>query len=405
MAIIKAVNSKSSIGRAINYISKKEKTEEKLISGIDCNPLTAIDEMKATKELYDKKDGRQYSHFIQSFNPKDTLSPEKAHEIGKEFIKNNNKFKGHEILLATHKDKDHIHNHFIINSVNYESGRKFHTTKYEYQEMKEKSNQLSKKHGLIVPEKSNEKGKVTSFNQNKYRVMERHFNGTARSYVIETALAVKKAQEEAISKKEFIKEMENQGYSTNWTDTRKHVTFINQETGKRVRLANLEKTFNDPNFTKGGLTDEFKQTLRRREERGGIKSINIGDKGVKRAYEKLHHGTDGQGRNQPSSSFKGDSSDRGHKQKSTGDNDFHIGGAKEYIRKTASENATSIGELFKPDARTREIEQKKARELERADRKEHEKRIESSKSRDKGVTGEHRERTKPSKSRNRGISR
>ena len=54
MAIIKAVNSKSSIGIAINYISKKEKTEEKLISGIDCNPKTAIDEMKATKELYDK---------------------------------------------------------------------------------------------------------------------------------------------------------------------------------------------------------------------------------------------------------------------------------------------------------------------------------------------------------------
>ena len=54
MAIIKAVNSKSSIARAINYITKAEKTEKKLISGIDCNPETAIDEMKATKELYDK---------------------------------------------------------------------------------------------------------------------------------------------------------------------------------------------------------------------------------------------------------------------------------------------------------------------------------------------------------------
>ena len=65
MAIIKAVNSKSSIARAINYITKAEKTEKKLISGIDCNPETAIDEMKATKELYDKNDGRQYAHFIQ----------------------------------------------------------------------------------------------------------------------------------------------------------------------------------------------------------------------------------------------------------------------------------------------------------------------------------------------------
>ena len=405
MAIIKAVNSKSSIGRAINYVSKKEKTEEKLISGIDCNPLTAIDEMKATKELYDKKDGRQYSHFIQSFNPKDKISPEKAHEIGKEFIKSNNKFKGHEILLTTHKDKDHIHNHFIINSVNYETGRKFHTTKYEYQEMKDKSNQLSKEHGLTVPEKSNEKGKVTSFNQNKYRVMERHFQGTARSYVIDTALAIKKAQGKATSREEFIKEMENQGYSTNWTDRRKHVTFKNNETEKRVRLSNLEKTFNDSNFTKGGLADEFERTLRRREGTRGIKGIDSRNKRVKRTYEELYHGADGQGRNQPSSSPERDTSHRGHKQESTGDNDFHIGGAKEYIRKTASENATSLGELFKPDARTREIEQEKARELERADHREYEKRIESSKSRSRQVTKEHRERTQPSKSRNRGISR
>lgn len=383
MAIIKAVNSKSSIGTAINYVSKKEKTEEKLISGIDCNPLTAIDEMKATKELYDKRDGRQYSHFIQSFNPKDKLSPEKAHEIGKKFIKNNDKFKGHEVLLATHKDKKHVHNHFIINSVNYETGRKFHTTKYEYQAMKDKSNELSKEHGLTVPEKIEEKGKVTSFNQNKYRVMERHFKGTARSYVIDTALAVKKAQGKSISREDFIKEMEDQGYNTNWTDTRKHVTFINNETGKRVRLANLEKTFNDSNFTKGGLTDEFEQTLRRRERSRRTKGIDSRNKGVKRAHEELHQSTDGQGLHQPPSSLKRDSGYRGDKQKGTGANDFDIGRAKEHIRKSASENARSLGELSKPDARTRKIEQEKARELERANRRELERRIERSKSRDR----------------------
>ena len=241
MAIIKAVNSKSSIGRAINYITKKEKTEEKLISGIDCNPETAIDEMKATKELYDKDDGRQYAHFIQSFNPNDEISPEKAHEIGKEFIEKNDKFKGHEIVLATHKDKKHIHNHFIINSVNYENGKKLHTTKYEYQAMKDISNELSKEHNLTVPQKSEEKGKITSFNQDKYQVMKKHFEGKGKSYVLETAIAYKKAKEKSISKEDFIKEMESQGYSTKWKDTSKHITFTNKESGKKVRLANLEK--------------------------------------------------------------------------------------------------------------------------------------------------------------------
>ena len=388
MAIIKAVNSKSSIGRAINYITKKEKTEEKLISGIDCNPETAIDEMKATKELYDKDDGRQYAHFIQSFNPKDEISPEKAHEIGKEFIENNDKFKGHEIVLATHKDKKHIHNHFIINSVNYESGNKLHTTKYEYQAMKDISNKLSKEHGLTVPEKSKEKGKITSFNQNKYQVMKNHFEGKGKSYVVDTAIAVKKAKEKATSKEHFIKEMENQGYKTNWKDTSKHVTFINKETEKRVRLANLEKTFNDKDFTKEGLIDEFRQNYGEREsdrerentEQGSNRSINT-DKGVKRPDEVLSQGADGQGFNQPANGLKRDPSHRGNEQEVTGSDDFDNEKARELINAAARENAKSVGALSKPDARAREIEQKKARELEQSNSREHERRIESHKSR------------------------
>ena len=388
MAIIKAVNSKSSIATAINYITKKEKTEEKLISGIDCNPKTAIDEMKATKELYDKNDGRQYAHFIQSFNPSDDISPEKAHEIGKEFIEKNDKFKGHEIVLATHKDKNHIHNHFILNSVNYESGNKFHTTKYEYQEMKDISNELSKEHKLTVPEKSKEKGKITSFNQDKYQVMKKHFQGTAKSYVLETAIAVKKAKEKATSKDYFIKEMEDQGYSTNWKDTSKHITFTNKESGKKVRLANLEKTLNDQDFTKDVLIDELQRNYgerqvereRTKSEQGTNESI-IPDKGAKRPDEVLSQGADGQGFNQSADSLKRDTGDRESEQTITGSDDFDSATARELIKQSARENAKSVGELSKPDARAREIEREKAKELERADRKQHERRIEHSKSR------------------------
>lgn len=388
MAIIKAVNSKSSIATAINYITKKEKTEEKLISGIDCNPKTAIDEMKATKEIYDKDSGRQYAHFIQSFNPKDDISPEKAHEIGKAFIEKNNKFKGHEIILATHKDKNHIHNHFIINSVNYENGSKLHTTKYEYQEMKDLSNELSKEHNLTVPEKSKEKGKITSFNQNKYRVMERHFQGTAKSYVLETAIAYKKAKEIAISKDGFIKEMENQGYETKWKDSSKHITFTNKENGKKVRLANLEKTLNDQDFTKEVLIDELQRNYGERQVEGertepeqGTNGSIITDKGVKRPNEVLSQGSDGQGFNQPADSFKRDTGDRESEQTITRTDDFDSATARELIKQSARENAKSIGELSKPDARSREIEREKAKELERENRREHERRIEHSKSR------------------------
>lgn len=388
MAIIKAVNSKSSIATAINYITKKEKTEEKLISGIDCNPKTAIDEMKATKEIYDKDSGRQYAHFIQSFNPKDNISPEKAHEIGKEFIEKNHKFQGHEIVLATHKDKDHIHNHFIINSVNYENGSKLHTTKHEYQEMKDLSNELSKDHNLTVPEKSKEKGKITSFNQSKYRVMEKHFQGTAKSYILETAIAYKKAKEKSISKDDFIKEMGDQGYDTKWKDTSKHITFTNKESGKKVRLANLEKTLNDQDFTKEVLIDELQRNFgerqvgrERTEPEQGTNGTIIPDKGVKRSNEVLSQGSDGQGFNQPADSLKRDTGDRESEQTITRSDDFDSATARELIKQSARENAKSVGELSKPDARAREIEREKAKELERADRREHERRIEHSKSR------------------------
>ena len=388
MAIIKAVNSKSSIGRAINYVSNKEKTEEKLISGIDCNPKTAIDEMKATKELYDKNEGRQYAHFIQSFNPKDNISPEKAHEIGKEFIEKNSKFKGHEIILATHKDKEHIHNHFIINSVNYENGNKLHTTKHEYQKMKDISNELSREHNLTVPEKSKEQGKITSFNQGKYRIMEKHFQGTGKSYILETAIAYKKSKERSSTKEEFIKEMEDQGYDTKWKDTSKHITFTNKESGKKVRLANLEKTLNDPDFTKEVLIDELQrnygerqvQRERAKPEQGTYRTVNP-DKRTKRPNEILPQGPDGQGFHQSANSLKRDPSHRGNEQEIPRSDDFDNETARELINQAARENARSIGVLSKPDARAREDEREKAKELERADRREHERRLESSKSR------------------------
>jgi hypothetical protein len=399
MAIIKAVNSKSSIATAINYVTKAEKTEEKLISGIDCNPKTAIDEMKATKGLYDKDSGRQYAHFIQSFNPLDNISPEKAHQIGKEFIEKNNKFKGHEILLATHKDKEHIHNHFIINSVNYENGSKLHTTKHEYQAMKDISNELSKEHKLTVPEKSKEEGKITSFNQSKYRVMERHFQGKAKSYILETAIAYKKAKEKSISKEDFIKEMEKQGYDTNWKDTSKHITFTNKTSTKKVRLANLEKTLNDQDFTKEALINELQRNYGQRKieregepgrepqreradrEQGTNRSIST-DKRVKRSDEVISQGSDGQGFDQPTNSLKRDTDNREDEHTNTEADDFDNERARELINAAARENARSIGELSKSDARTRKIEREKARELERSNRKEHQERNRPSKSRD-----------------------
>ena len=77
MAVIKAVSSKAGIGQALDYVTKEEKTEEKLVSGLHCEPDTVKDEMAATKELWGKTGGRTYKHFVQSYHEDEHITQNK----------------------------------------------------------------------------------------------------------------------------------------------------------------------------------------------------------------------------------------------------------------------------------------------------------------------------------------
>lgn len=115
--IDEAVKSRTSEGRA-------EQAEEKLVSGLHCEPETVKEEMQATKELWGKTDGRTYKHYVQSYHEDEEITPEQAHKNAVELAEHTKAWKGHEVLIATHIDKGHIHTHFIVNSVNYENGHK-----------------------------------------------------------------------------------------------------------------------------------------------------------------------------------------------------------------------------------------------------------------------------------------
>lgn len=157
MAIIKAANSHSNIKNIINYVSKKEKTTEKLLTGINCSSDTALEEMQLTKELYGKEGGRTYKHFVQSFPPDENISSELAHKIANEFVEQCDLLKGYEVLIATHTDKDHVHSHFIINSVSFETGHKFQMSAKDLQKMKDISDSLCRKYNLSICEKGQRK--------------------------------------------------------------------------------------------------------------------------------------------------------------------------------------------------------------------------------------------------------
>lgn len=275
MAIIKAVSSKASIGKAIDYITKDEKTEEKLISGIDCNPDTAIEEMKTTKVLWHKTQGRQYKHYVHSFSSEEKITPEQAHEIARELC--NDRFNGFEVLISTHKDKDHIHSHIIVNSVSFEDGHKIQQSKSDLEKMKQDCNELSLKYGLKIPQKADE---ITTFNLDKYKVLEKSITGNYKSYVFECYKAVSKIKEESISKEDFVARMKEQGYETNWSENRKYITFTDQE-GNKIRNNNLEKTFKEL-FGKEDLEIGFKanidasrRIIQAREQLRNVKSENF----------------------------------------------------------------------------------------------------------------------------------
>ena len=150
MAIIKRIASNSSLKGIIKYVKDIEKTNDKIISGKDCTSANALNKMICTKKVWNKTGKRQYHHIIQSFLPGE-VSRELAHSIGVELAEK--EFVGHEVLIATHIDRDHYHNHLIINSVSFVDGRKYIGTRDSLVNLKDKNDGLCREYGLSVIEK------------------------------------------------------------------------------------------------------------------------------------------------------------------------------------------------------------------------------------------------------------
>lgn len=255
MATIKAVSSKCGVGGIIDYVSKEEKTEEKLLSGKDCQPETVREEMQTTKELWGKTDGRTYKHFVQSFHKDEQITPEQAHQIAKEFAEQCPQFKGFEVLIATHKDREHIHTHFVVNSVSHEDGHKFRMHKSELQEMKDLSDRLCSQRGLHICEKGKtfegvEREETSAYTKETYQLLKKAERGEVKSYVQDIALSVLDCREQATSREDFIKRMNERGYGVDWQDNHKYITFTDlarEEQGEKqckVRNNKLEKYYN-----------------------------------------------------------------------------------------------------------------------------------------------------------------
>jgi hypothetical protein len=142
----------------MDYASDDYKTERSLfVSGVNTTPDTAKHKMYQTKLRYGKMDGIVAFHAIQSFKPGET-TPDRAHEIGIKLAKEmwGDRF---EVVIATHLNKEHLHNHFVINSVSFVDGKKYYDNTANYNKMKKISDRLCEEYNLSVIRNPKSKGK------------------------------------------------------------------------------------------------------------------------------------------------------------------------------------------------------------------------------------------------------
>ncbi len=141
---------------------ENEKVMEQYVSGVNCAPTTARSEMMAVKKRYGKDEGIMAFHGYQSFAPGE-CTPAMAHEIGVKLAEElwGSRF---QVVVATHLDKaHHLHNHFVVNSVSFADGRRYHRSNQDYRDMRNVSDRLCREYGLSVIE--NPKGKAKHYGE------------------------------------------------------------------------------------------------------------------------------------------------------------------------------------------------------------------------------------------------
>lgn len=157
MAIVKPIKVRvgnlTGLRAVLDYIKDDRKTQNGSL--VYCKDLLngkEYQQIVITKRAFHKDTGRQYAHFVQSFDPRDNVAPELAYKIGREFINRYEHFQGFQVVMAVHTNEAHMHVHYIINSVSHENGCKWQSSPEDLKRMRSLSDELCLAHGLSIIE-------------------------------------------------------------------------------------------------------------------------------------------------------------------------------------------------------------------------------------------------------------
>ena len=255
MPIIHFANGKgqntSGFKKLLAYVSREKKTkleDRRFVSGVNCSPESAYEEMQLTKHANGKTGGRLYYHLVQSFPKGYDIKPELAHQIALEFTEK--AFKDYECVVATHIDREHIHSHIVFNSVSFQTGNKYHSNLNDVRELMKLSDEICKKHGVAVLDKPDFKkdGQKEILGDKEYRSAVR-----GESFKFALMNVITDCMKQAKSKKQFIALMKRKGYDVRWEQQRKYITYTTP-TGKKCRCNKLH----EKKYTKEMMEYEFK---------------------------------------------------------------------------------------------------------------------------------------------------
>lgn len=133
----------------LNY-ALKERAEQDVTNSYNCNSETAVSEYESVRAEYAKEGGNQVLHVMQSFSPHDSqkLEPKDFNNLGTSFVLEN--FPGHQFVIRTHADTEKIHNHIVINTVSFETGKKIENKRRLICQLQDSSDKFCKEYGLSV---------------------------------------------------------------------------------------------------------------------------------------------------------------------------------------------------------------------------------------------------------------
>ena len=242
----KGTQSRAAMRGVMLYVMQEKKTAwdgVPLVSGVNCQPQSVYDDFLNTKLLYHKDGGVMFYHMVQSFPKGAEVDPRQAHEAARRLAEY---FDGCEVLVCTHVDREHIHSHCVINSVNFETGKKLHMAKEQLQELMRRNDMICQKMGLPVFDAPTQQSRGMSG-------AEYHTALKGQSWKLRLMNTIDECMKYAADKDAFVSLMESEGYAVRWESSRKYITYTTPD-GTKCR----DNKLHEEKYYKEAMEHEFR---------------------------------------------------------------------------------------------------------------------------------------------------